>query len=125
MTDALSSTSPLGDPAVGRGAAQGPEAVTVVAEVRAKPERQGAFLIELLATTAQWAGEPGCLNVTVLRDSADPARFVVLETFASAQALQLHETLPSTREFLGRVQQHLAAPPSRTTCQLASQPGPA
>jgi quinol monooxygenase YgiN len=94
--------------------------VTVLVEVEAEPRAQAKMLAELLATAERWARESGCLNVTVLRDPANAARFLILETFASALALEAHQALPSTQEFVGQIGQHLIAPPSRTIWQLAS-----
>jgi quinol monooxygenase YgiN len=97
-----------------------PVTVLVEVEVEAEPGTQARVLTELVATAERWAREPGCLNVTVLRDPANAARFLILETFASALALRAHQELPSTREFVGQIGRHLIAPPSRTIWQLAS-----
>jgi quinol monooxygenase YgiN len=115
MTDARSPISRPDATVASPEAAPRPDPVTVLVEVRFKRERQAAALAELRATIERRAHEPGYLYATVLRDPVDSARFLILETFASAQALQIHEALPSTHEFLGRMQPHLAAPPSRTT----------
>jgi quinol monooxygenase YgiN len=94
--------------------------VMVLVEVEAEPRTRAEVLTELVAAAERWAREPGCLNVTVLRDPANAARFLILETFASALALRAHQELPSTREFVGQIGQHLIAPPSRTIWHLAS-----
>ena len=123
MTDAPSSYFPS-DPA----AAADPQAtadtapIAVLVEVTARPESEAATLSELLAVTGRWAKEPGCLNITVLRDPAEPTRFLVLETFASADDLQAHQTMPTTQEFVRRIQRHLAVPPSSVTWHVVSSP---
>lgn len=89
--------------------------VTVVVEVRAKPGQAAAATAEVAAAVRRWRQEPGCLSSVVLSDPADPARLLVLETFASREALQVHETAPGTHELLGRIGRHLAVPPTRTT----------
>lgn len=95
--------------------------VVVLVKIRVKTESQQEILTKLLATTEGWLREPGCLDGTVLCHPTDTTHFMVLETFASAQALQVHEALPSTREFLSQLQPHLAEPPSRTTWRPASR----
>jgi len=120
MPTAPSSESPLEAAATERNGRADTVPVTVLVEVEARPETQTEVLTELVATAERWAREPGCLEVTVLRDPANAARFLVLETFASALALQAHQELPSTHAFVGRIRQHLVDSPSRTTWHLAS-----
>jgi len=121
MTDALPPPARIGDDTASPQLAPAPDPLTVLVEVRAKPERQEAFLTELVATTKLREQEPGYLGAAVLYDSGDPARILIVENFASAQALQRHEALPGTREFLGGIQQYLTAAPIRTTWHPASQ----
>jgi quinol monooxygenase YgiN len=122
MSDAPTPHSPL-DAAAAAPRADAPVVpVTVLVEVTARPEAEAAALGELLAATRRWAEEPGCLNITVLRDPADAVRFLVSETFASADDLQAHQALPATHEFVHRIQPHLAVPPKRTTWHVVAPP---
>jgi quinol monooxygenase YgiN len=97
-----------------------PAPVAVLVKVTARPESEAAALSELLAVTERWAREPGCLNITVLRDPAEATRFLVLETFASVDDLQAHQTTPTTQEFVRRIQRHLRRPPESTTWHVVS-----
>ena len=116
MPDTLTPTSPPGQ------AARESSPVLAVVEVTAKPRDQARVLGELIAATRRWAGEAGCSHATAWRDPAEQTRFLVLEEFASGEAFQAHLAMPSTGEFASRVQQYLAAPPTRTIWHRAHQP---
>ncbi|MEV4891802.1 antibiotic biosynthesis monooxygenase [Nonomuraea sp. NPDC055795] len=95
--------------------------VAVLVELQARPETRASLRDELMMISQQWAREPDCLGATVLCDPTDDARFLVLETFASARALIIHRHLPGTRAFADRIRRHLTTAPNATTWAVASQ----
>lgn len=111
--------TPTPPPGLGTGESS---PVLAVVEVTAKPRHQARVLDELIAATRRWTSEPGSWHTTAWRDPAGQTRFLVLEGFASGDALQAHLAMPGTGEFARRIQQHLAAPPARTIWHLVRQP---
>ena len=89
------------------------EPVTAIVEVVAKRGHEADALVELREAARRWESEPDCMRVTVLRDEAHATRFMVLEEFASTDALERHASLDSTREFLVRIADHMATPARR------------
>jgi quinol monooxygenase YgiN len=77
------------------------EPVTVVAVFRARPETVGELggrLAELVTATRP---EPGCLRYDLYADVADPLRFVFVEEWADAGALEVHDGTEHLRALLG------------------------
>jgi quinol monooxygenase YgiN len=73
--------------------------VVVVVSVRAKAGRVGE--LERLLTTAveqTHALDDGALLCALHRSVDDPARFVLIERFVSAEALEVHRELPYAQE---------------------------
>lgn len=74
-------------------------AVRKIARIQGHPGRH----LELHAALAQLErdtrGEPGCVEFGFFQSISDPDRFVLLEHFVDAAALQAHLQLPHTRAF--------------------------
>ena len=63
--------------------------VTLV-HVRVVPDQVDAFVERSLANQAASAREPGALRFDLLRDPADPTRFVIYEVYRDAEAAAAH-----------------------------------
>ena len=61
-------------------------AITAILDLRIKPEALDRAPGVLRATLTDTRKFPGCQGCTVLIDSADPAHFVVYETWESVEA---------------------------------------
>lgn len=86
-------------------------ALTVVAQARAKSGCE-KFLEDALRRVARDSHrEPGCLLYVVHRDVGDPARFVTVERWRSAEEVDRHMASPHVAELLRRVPEWVAAAP--------------
>jgi autoinducer 2-degrading protein len=65
--------------------------VTIV-HVHVQPGHVGDFIDATRANHLGSIREPGCLRFDVLQSGEDPARFVLYEAFASAEAAAAHKT---------------------------------
>ncbi|MFQ3581386.1 MAG: putative quinol monooxygenase [Chloracidobacterium sp.] len=82
--------------------------VTVLAHFRAKPEHLAdvqTALAELIAATRQ---EAGCLSYVLHVAQDDPTAFVMIERWASPEALKAHFAQPHTQAALARIPPWLA-----------------
>ena len=66
------------------------EIIHLVATLVAKPGQEAALQAALTGILAQVRAEAGCLRYDLHRDRDDPARFVMLESWADAAALEAH-----------------------------------
>ena len=66
------------------------EIIHLVATLAAKPGQEAALRAALTGILAQVRAEPGCLRYDLHRDRDDPARFVMLESWIDAAALEAH-----------------------------------
>jgi quinol monooxygenase YgiN len=64
--------------------------VTVIAHVRAKPEKQSLVAQELKKLIAPTRQEPGCLQYELLQDLKDPNQFVFHEQWSTLEQHQAH-----------------------------------
>jgi autoinducer 2-degrading protein len=83
--------------------------VTLV-HVRVLPDQVEAFLEASRANHAGSVREPGSLRFDVLRDPADPARFVVYEVFVDEAAAAAHKATPHYLAWRDRVAPMMAEP---------------
>lgn len=88
--------------------------VRVVATLRAQPGRGSALLGLWPALSRQVRAEDGCLGYDLHRVAGDADRFVVLERWASVEALALHGRSAHMREF-GHTAADLMAAPAEVT----------
>ena len=84
--------------------------VRVVALLTAAPGKGGELLTLWPALSAQVHAEAGCLAYDLHRVASDTDRFVVLERWASVEALREHGGSPHMRQFGRDAASVLAAP---------------
>jgi quinol monooxygenase YgiN len=101
------------------------EKVVVIATIQVQPGTEDEALAALTACIAPTHAEDGCLGYALHQDIDDPARFVFVEQWASADALDAHGREPHLKELLSRVGPIAAAPPTilRTTAVPAGDAG--
>lgn len=83
--------------------------VTLV-HVRVLPDQLDAFLDATRANHEGSVREPGNLRFDVLRDPADPTRFVLYEAYLDAAAAAAHKTAPHYLAWRDRVAPMMAEP---------------
>ncbi len=64
--------------------------IHLVATLVARPGQEAALQAAPTGILAQVRTEPGCRRYDLHRDRDDPARFVMLEAWADAEALEVH-----------------------------------
>jgi len=77
-------------------------AVVVVASFQVKPGMVDEAIAALAPTIEQTHAEEGCISYALHRDSASPDRLVLLERWASQEALESHLQEPYVAE-LGKI----------------------
>ena len=106
------------------------EATAIVAAERLAPRRRlrvlrklarhrsflvGGAIVLLLVFAALAAKvraeEKGCLRYDLCRSVESPSTYVVVETYADQDALQVHSSTPHFLEFIGKMQEFAAGPP--------------
>jgi quinol monooxygenase YgiN len=86
--------------------------VVVIATILVKDEAQDQALAALTTSIEATHGEAGCLGYALHRDLDEPARFVMVEQWATPEALQEHATLPHLKQLFADLGPLLAEPPS-------------
>jgi quinol monooxygenase YgiN len=71
----------------------------VAGSVEIDPANRDAAIQATKAVMAATRAEPGCLEYTIAADLDDPGRFVILEKWVSADALEVHFTTPHMAAF--------------------------
>jgi quinol monooxygenase YgiN len=88
--------------------------LTVVAALKAQPDKEARLrqeLLNLIPTTRQ---EPGCLNYDLHVATDNPAHFLFHENWTSKQHLDDHLAQPHLTAFLAQAGTLLAEPPQIT-----------
>lgn|SRR5512143_2983013 len=67
---------------------------TLLVTIHVKPERVEAFLAATLRNHEGSTREPGNLRFDVLRSEDDPACFLLIEVYRTAQDAEAHRTTP-------------------------------
>ena len=83
--------------------------VTLV-HVRVLADQLDAFLDAMLANQAASVREPGNVRFDVLRDPADPTRFLIYEAYVDADAAAAHKTTAHYLAWRDRVAPMMAEP---------------
>jgi quinol monooxygenase YgiN len=96
-----------------------PMATTAVLELQLKPDSMETAHDVIHATLTATRAFPGCLSVTVLVDSADPAHVAVYETWESIEHDQAYRAWRATPEGASGLGPILAAPPKLTQFTVA------
>ena len=73
--------------------------LVVAGDVEIDPAHRDRAIEAARAVMAATRQEPGCLEYTIAADVDDPARFVIVEKWASAEALEAHFETPHMAEF--------------------------
>ena len=73
--------------------------LVVAGDVEIDPANRDAATLAARKVMAATREEPGCLEYTIAADVDDPARFVIVEKWASADALESHFETPHMAEF--------------------------
>ncbi|MGF1457057.1 MAG: putative quinol monooxygenase [Alphaproteobacteria bacterium] len=87
--------------------------IGLVATLKVKDGSQAEFEAvfgELQAAVR--ANEPDCFLYDLFQDNQDPTVYVVMEQYASQEALQAHGQMPHMRQIGPRMGQHLDGSPS-------------
>jgi quinol monooxygenase YgiN len=88
------------------------EKVVVVATIQVKQGSEDDALAAFTASIPPTHEEDGCLGYALHRDRDDPTRFIFVEQWASAEALEAHGHQPHLKELFGKIGALLAAAPS-------------
>lgn len=83
----------------------------VVATVEVKPGSEEAVQALLEAAIVETHGEEGCISYALHRDVENAQRFVMVERWASKEALDAHFTKPYMATLFGALPEHVSAPP--------------
>jgi quinol monooxygenase YgiN len=94
-------------------------AIIAILDLQLKPESLDSAPGVLHATLTDTRAFPGCLSVTVLNDSADPAHVVVYETWESIEHDRAYRDWRTTPEGASDLRTVLAAPPALTRFAVA------
>lgn len=86
--------------------------IVVTALVHVRPEAVDAALPILETAITATHGEAGCISYALHRDVDDPARFVIVEKWASSEALAEHAETPHLKQLFTDLGPLLAAPPT-------------
>jgi quinol monooxygenase YgiN len=87
-------------------------AISSILDLRIKPESLDTAPDVLRATLVATRKFPGCLGVTVLVDSADPAHVVLYETWDSIDSDRAYRAWRQTPEGASQLGTVLAGPPA-------------
>ena len=94
-------------------------AITAILDLQLKPESLNTASEVLHATLTDTRAFPGCLGVTVLVDSADPAHVVLYETWESLEHDQAYRAWRTTPEGASELGSILAAAPKLSLFTVA------
>ena len=94
-------------------------AITAILDLQLKPESLDAAPAVLHATLTDTRAFPGCLGVTVLIDSADPAHVVLYETWESVERDRAYRAWRATPEGASGLGSIMAGPPKLTLFTVA------
>jgi quinol monooxygenase YgiN len=87
-----------------------PEAITVLARLKAKDGMQETVKAEGLALVEPTRSEEGCIIYDFHHDTEDPALFMFYEQWVSKEALDAHLQKPYLQAFIAGAEQLLAGP---------------
>lgn len=88
--------------------------LVVHVHVRVKPECVAAFEAASLENARQSVREPGIARFDVVRNAADPTRFVLVEAYRNADAPAAHKETAHYRTWRDTVEPMMAEPRQST-----------
>jgi heme oxygenase (mycobilin-producing) len=94
-------------------------AITAILDLQLKPESLDAAPAVLHATLTDTRAFAGCLGVTVLIDSTDPAHVVLYETWESVERDRAYRAWRATPEGASDLGSIMAGPPKLTLFTVA------
>jgi quinol monooxygenase YgiN len=94
--------------------------LVIAGRIAVKPERREEAVRAALAMAAATREEEGCLSYRFYGDLEDPCVFLIFEEWRDDAALGAHFGMPHMAEFLAKVQDLVAAPPTITRYEVAS-----
>jgi quinol monooxygenase YgiN len=94
-------------------------AITATLDLRLKADKLDRAFEVIHETLTATRAFPGCLDVSVLVDSADPAHVVFLETWESPEADNAYRQWRASPEGASKLGSLLAAPPGLTLFTVA------
>jgi quinol monooxygenase YgiN len=97
----------------------------VVARIHGLAGRAGELRALLLERAADARDEPGCDGYEVAELVEDPATFLVVESWASADAMRAHFASPDHATYLHQVDELLARPSEVLVHEVATTTRPA
>jgi quinol monooxygenase YgiN len=86
--------------------------IVVTALVQVRPEATDTALSALETAITATHGEAGCITYALHRDLENPAHFVIIEKWASVEALTEHGQTPHLQQLFADLGPLLAAPPT-------------
>ena len=87
------------------------ERVHVIVKITARPEAAAEMRAVVLALAQESCRENGCLRYDALQNEAEPHVFVLVEEWASAAALDAHNTTAHVQDAIAQAQAFAAAAP--------------
>jgi quinol monooxygenase YgiN len=96
--------------------------VTVLAHVVAKPGMESQVRDIFLSIVGPARTENGNLSYDLVESIDDPATFVSIETWKSADILQAHLSSQGIKDVIAKIAPLLAAPPSIVAFKMLSDP---
>ncbi len=94
-------------------------AIIAILDLQLKAESLAAAPAILHATLTDTRAFAGCLHVTVLNDTTDPAHVVVYETWESVEHDRAYRAWRASPEGVSQLGSILAAPPALTLFTIA------
>jgi quinol monooxygenase YgiN len=88
--------------------------VVVVATVQVKPESQDEALAAVTTAIQVTHGEEGCIAYALHRDTRDPTCFVIVEKWATGDALKEHGETAHLKALFAALGPLLTGPPTIT-----------
>lgn len=74
--------------------------LTIVANIKARPDKIELVKSELLKLIATTRTEEGCINYDLHQDNGDPAHFMFYENWKSRDLWQTHMNAPHLSDYL-------------------------
>lgn len=119
---ALAASAPLPASAAPKDAAARKSGITVIAKLTAKPGQEAALHDLFLGLVAPARAEPTNISYDLVVSVDDPATFVSVECWQSADALAAHLKTPPVLDAIGKLGPIVAGPPSILSFKMVSDP---
>jgi quinol monooxygenase YgiN len=92
--------------------------LTVIAQIKARPGKEGQVRQELLSLVAPSRKDAGCVNYDLHQATDNPTLFLFHENWTSKAHLDAHLQKPDLQSVLGRVGQMVSEPPQITLWEM-------